>query len=127
MSLKYLSAEERLNLISGEQIQFDKLKKKTRVLSGAKPAIVAPAIQPPTPAVRFKVLVENGIGSDIASEDEDENVEEKKEFEEQPAPGSGLSPHLKTVIRWNIDCLYQATACRLLKRITENKGILDRN
>ena len=38
MSRKNLSAEERLNLISGEQIQFDKLKKETGVLSGTLPA-----------------------------------------------------------------------------------------
>ena len=73
----------------------------------------------------FKVLAEQGIGSDIASEDEEENLEE--EFEEEPAPGSGLFPNLKTVIRWNIDGLYQAKARKLLKRITENKGILDQN
>lgn len=43
------------------------------------------------------------------------------------APGCGFSPLLKTVIRWNIYGLYKAKARRLLKRITENKGSLDRN
>ena len=121
MSRKNLFAEERLNLISGEQIQFDKLKKETGVLSGALPAQAAPAPQPPTPAVLHKVQVEKGIGSDIASENEEENLEEEEKFEEEPAPGSGLSPHLKTVIRWNIDGLYQAKARRLLKGLQKTK------
>ena len=51
MSRKNLSAEERLNLISGEQIYFDKLKKETGVLSGTLPAQAAPAPPPPTPSV----------------------------------------------------------------------------
>ena len=67
MSRKNLSAEERLNLISGKQIQFDKLKKETGVLSGALPAQATPAPQPPTPAVLPKVLAEQGIRSNIAS------------------------------------------------------------
>ena len=125
MSRKNLSADERLNLISGEQIQFDKLKKETGVLSGTLPAQAATAPPPLSPSVLPKVQDEKGIGSNIASEDEEENLEEEEHFEEEPAPWSGLSPHLKTVIRWNIDGLYQAKARRLLKRITENKGILD--
>ena len=124
MSRRNLFAKEQLNLISGDQIQFYKLKKETGVLSGAQPAQAAPPPPPPAPPVFHKILAEKGIGSDIASEDEDENLEEEK-FDKEPAPGSGLSPHLKTVIRWNIDGLYQAKALRLLKRITENKGILD--
>ena len=124
MGRKNLTAEERLNLMSGEQIRFDKLKKDTGVVSGAMSIPAAP--EPPTPPAPEAPKKEKGIGSDITSEDEDEDVEEE-EFEEQLAPGSGLSPHLKTVIRWNIDGLYQAKARMLLKRITENKGILDRN
>ena len=126
MSRKNLSGDVRLNLISGKQIQIDKLKKETGVLSGALPTEAAPAPKPPTLAVLHKVLAEKSIGSDIASEDEDENVEEEK-FETEPGPGSGLSPHLKTLIRWNIDDRYQAKARRPQKRITENKGILDQN
>ena len=70
MSRKNLFAEERLNLISGEQIQFDKLKKETGVLSGTLPAQAAPAPPQPTQSVLPKVQAEKGIGSDIASEDE---------------------------------------------------------
>ena len=127
MSRKNLSAEELLTLISGEHIYFDKLTKETGVLSGTLPAQAASAPPLQTPAVLHKVQIEKGIGSDIASENEEENLEEEEEFEEEPAPGSGFSPHLKTLIRWNIDGLYQAKALKLIKRITENKGILDRN
>ena len=38
---KKLTAEERLNMITGLQIQFDKLKKETGLLSGAIPPQVA--------------------------------------------------------------------------------------
>ena len=96
-------------MISGEQIQFDELKKETGVLSGALQAQAASAPPLPTPAVLHNVQVEKGIGSDIASENEEENLEEEK-FEKEPAFGSGLAPHLKTVIRLNIDGLYQAKA-----------------
>ena len=74
-------------MIFGEKIQFDKLKKEIEVLSGALPAQAAPAPQPPTPAVLPKVLAEKSIGSDIVSENEDENLEKEDEFEEEPALG----------------------------------------
>ena len=60
MSRENLSAEERLNFISGEQIYFDKLKKETGVLSGALPVQAAPAPQPPTPSVLTKVQAKQG-------------------------------------------------------------------
>ena len=43
MSRKNLFAEDWLNLITGEQIQFVKLKKETGVLNGALPGQAAPA------------------------------------------------------------------------------------
>ena len=50
---KKLTAEERLNSISGLQIQFDKLKKETGLLSGAIPPQIAleapPAARPVQP------------------------------------------------------------------------------
>ena len=69
------------------------------MLSGTLPAQAASAPLVPKPAVLHKVQVEKGIVSDIASENEEENLEEEEEFEEEPASGSGLSFHLKTVIR----------------------------
>ena len=90
MSRKNLSAKERLNLISGKQIQFDKLQKETGVLSGTLPAQAAPAPPPLTPSVLPMVQAEKGIGLDIASEDKEENVYKDRDFEEEPASGSGL-------------------------------------
>ena len=58
ISRKKLFAEKRLNLISDLQIQFDKLKNKTAVLSGAFLAQVAPEAPPVLP----KVLDEKSIG-----------------------------------------------------------------
>ena len=99
MSRENLSAEERLNFISGEQINFDNLKKETGVLNGALPDKAAPAPQPPTPSVLSTVLAEKGIKLDVESKDKENSLEEEEEFEEKLAPGIGLSPHLKTVIR----------------------------
>ena len=126
-SRKNISAEKRLNLIYGEQIQFDKIKKETKVLSNTLPAEAAAAPPPPTPSILPKVQAEKGFGSNIASEENEEYLKEEEDFEEEPVIGSGLLPHLKTVIKWNIDGLYHTKARRLLKRITENKDILDRN
>ena len=101
MGRKKLTAEERLNLISCEQISFDKLNKETGMLSGVVRHPAAPAI-PPLKLAPLKV--EKGIGSDIASEDEDEDEDEgeEEEFEEQPVPKNALSPHLSKVMRWGI-------------------------
>ena len=55
-----------MNMISGLQIRFDKLKKETGVLSGALPVQVVfapPGL--PAPAVLPKILAEKGIGPDI--------------------------------------------------------------
>ena len=78
MSQENLSAEERLNIIFGKQIHFDKLKKKTGVLNGALPVQAASAFQPPTPSVLPKVQAEKGIKSDIASEDGEESLDRRR-------------------------------------------------
>ena len=88
------------------------------MLSGTLSAQAAPALPPPTPSILPKVQAEKGIKSDIASKEKEENLKEEEDFEEDPAPGSGVSPHLKIVIRWNIYGLYQAKARRLLTNIT---------
>ena len=70
---KKLTAEERLNSISGLQIQFNKLKKETWLLSGAIPPLVA-SEAPPTPRpVQPKVLANKGLVPEI------EPVEEQQE------------------------------------------------
>lgn len=52
MGCTSFTAEERLNLISNEQIRFDKLNKETKVLNGAMPVLVTPApAEPPVPAL----------------------------------------------------------------------------
>ena len=56
-------------------------------------------------AVLPKVVAKIRIGSNIESEDENENVKEKK-FEEQLFLKRGLLPYIKTVIRWNNDGRY---------------------
>ena len=62
---KKLTAEERLNSIFGFLIQFDKLNKETRLLSGAIPSQVALDAPPVTRPVQPKVLAEKGIGPEI--------------------------------------------------------------
>ena len=68
MSRKKLTAKERINMISGLQIRFYKLKKTTFVLSAALPAQAAPAQPSPAPAVLPNILAEQGIGPDIVLE-----------------------------------------------------------
>ena len=72
---KKLNAEERLNSISGLQIQFDKLKKETGLLSGAIQSQVAHEAPPAARPAQDKVLADKGIGPEIEPE--------KKEQEEQ--------------------------------------------
>ena len=61
MARKPLTAEERINLISELQIQFEKLKKTTGVLSGALQPQAAFATPPPPPAEVPKPLADKGI------------------------------------------------------------------
>ena len=60
-----LSEKERMNMITGLQIRFDKLTKETGVLNGVLPvkAVIAPPL--PAPAVLPKILAEKGIRPDI--------------------------------------------------------------
>ena len=59
---KKLNAEERLNSISGLQIQFDKLKKDTGLLRGAiQPQVVHEAPLAARP-VQPQILADKGIG-----------------------------------------------------------------
>ena len=62
------------------------------MLNRALPGKIALAPQPPTPAVLHKVLAKKSIGSDIASENENDNVEQQEVFTEDPALRNGLSP-----------------------------------
>ena len=61
MANNKLTTEKRLNFISYMQIQFNKLKKKRLVLSGALPA--RPTLEPPPAALQMqlKVLVDKRI------------------------------------------------------------------
>ena len=66
-----LNAEERLNSISGLQIQFDKLMKETGLLSGAIQPQVAQEAHPAARPVQPKVLADKGIGPEIEPEKEE--------------------------------------------------------
>ena len=96
---KKLSAEERMNMISGLQIRFDNLNIGTGVLSGALPIQAGFAPPPPAPAVLPKILAEKGIGPDIVLEKdekeqdaEDENGEDEQMDKDKSAYTSALSP-----------------------------------
>ena len=65
---KNLNAEERLNSISGLQIQFDKLKKETKLLSGAIQPQVAHEAPLAAQTVQPKIFADKGIGSEIEQE-----------------------------------------------------------
>ena len=80
---KKLNSEKRLNSISGLQIQFDKLKKETGLLSGAIQPQVAHEAPLAARPVQPKVLADKGIEPEIDPEKEEqeeqyEDVLEKK-------------------------------------------------
>ena len=126
---KKLTAEKRLNSISGLQIQFNKLKKETGLLSGAIPLQVAFEEPPAARPVQPKVLADKGIGPEIEPEENEQNekYEHVLEAKDKSAQASALTPQITRVIRWNVPCLYQQTAHRLVKKITELSDILTRN
>ena len=125
---KKLNAEERLTLISCLQIQFDKLKKKTGLLSTAiQPQVAHDAPFAPQP-VQPKVLADKGIGSEIQPDKEQQKKQYKEVLNKNKSDqASVLSPQMARVIQWNIPGLYQQKAHRLLKKITEHPNILTRN
>ena len=109
---KKLNAEKRLNSISGLQIQFDKLKNKTGLLSGAiqpQPAHEAPLAARP---VQPKVIADKGIGSEIEPEtqEQEEQYEDVLQEKDKSDQASALSPQMARVIRWNVPGLYQQKA-----------------
>ena len=106
---KKLNAEERLNSISGLQIQFDKLKKETGLLSGAIQRQVANEKPLAARPVQSKFLADKGIGSKIepAKEKQEEQYEDVLEAKDKSDQASALSPQMARVIRWNVPGLYQ--------------------
>ena len=106
---KKLTAEKQLNSISGLQIQFDKLKKETGLLSGTMPSQVA--LEAPRAAlpVQPKVLANKGIGPKIEPEEkeQEELYEDLLEEKDKSAQANALSPQMAKVIRWNVPGLYQ--------------------
>ena len=84
MARKTLSAEERMNMISGLQIWFDKLT-KTGLLSGALLAQAVPAPLPPALVVLLKILAEKGIGPNIVlkKNEEEQDKEDKNGKDKQ--------------------------------------------
>ena len=88
---KKLTAEEQLKSISGLQIQFDKLKKETGLLSGTMPPQVAFEALPAARPVQPKVLADKGIGPEIELE-EDKQYEDVLEEKDKSAQASAMSP-----------------------------------
>ena len=116
-------------MISGLQIQFDKLKKETGLLSVAMQPQVAHEAHPAALPVQPKVLTDKGIGPKIEpeKEEQEEQYEDALEDKDKSDQASALSPQMARVIRWNVPGLYQQKAHRLLKKITEHPNILTRN
>ena len=123
---KKLNADKRLNSISGLQIQFDKLKTETGLLSGAIKFQVAHKAPLAARPVQPNVLADKGVGSEIKPEKEDqkEQYEDLLEGKDKSDQASALSFQMARVIRWNLLGLYQQKAHRFRKKITEHPNIL---
>ena len=106
---KKLTEEEQLNSISGLQIQSDKLKKETGLLSGTMPPKGAFEAPPAALPVQPKVIAGKGIGPEIETEEieQEEQYEDVLEEKDKSAQASALSPQMARVIRWNVPGLYQ--------------------
>ena len=115
---KKLNAAERLNFISGLQIQFDKLKKETGFLSGAIHPQVVHEAQLVARPVQHNVLADKGIGPEIEPEEEgqEEQYEDVLDEKNKSSQASALSPQLAKVIRWNVPCLYQQKRTDTLRK-----------
>ena len=92
---KKLNVEERLNSISGLQIQFDKLKKETGLLSGAIQPQVAHEAPLAALPVQPKVLADKGIGSEIEPEKEEQEEQYEDLLEEKDNQITQALCHLK--------------------------------
>ena len=105
---KKLNAEQQLNTISGLQIQFDKLKKETGLLSGAIQPQVAHEAPLAARPVQPNVLEDKGIGSEIEpeKEEQEEQYEDVLEEKNKSNQASALSPQMARIIRWNVPGLY---------------------
>ena len=77
------NAEERLNSISGLQIQFDKLKKETGLLCGAIQPQVAHEAPLAARLVQPNVLADKNIGSEIEPEKDEQNEQFGNVLEEK--------------------------------------------
>ena len=91
---KKLNAEEQLNSISGFQIQFDKLKEETGLLSGAIQPQVANEAPLAARPVQQMFLADKGIGSEIEpeKEEQDEQYEDVLEEKDKSDQARALSP-----------------------------------
>ena len=111
------------------QIQFDKLKKDTGLLSGAIQPQVAHEAPLAARPVQPKVLADKYIGSEIEPEkkEQEEQYEDVLDEKDKSDQANALSPQMARVILWNVPSLYLQKAHRLLKKITEHPNILTRN
>ena len=91
-----LTAEERLNSISGLQIQFDKLKTVTGLLSVAIPPQVAPEALPAAQPLKNNVLADKGITPE--EEEQEEQYENELEDKDKSDQASALSRQMARVI-----------------------------
>ena len=111
------------------QIQFDKLKNKTELLSGTMPPQVAFEAPPAARPVQPKVWADKGMRPEIEPEkkEQEEQYEDVLKDKDKWAQASALSPQMAKVIRCNVTGLYQQKAHRQLKKITEHADILTWN
>ena len=91
------------------QIQFDKLKKETGLLSGAIQTQVAHEAPLTARLVQPKVLAEKVIGSEIEpdTKEKEEQYEDVFKGKDKLDQARAVSPQMASVIRWNVPCLYQ--------------------
>ena len=92
---KKLTAEKQLNSISGLQIQFDKLKRVTGLLSSTMPPQLAFEAQPAALQVKPKVLADKDIKQEIDPEKKEQEESYEDVLEEKISLLRGVLYRLK--------------------------------
>jgi hypothetical protein len=112
---KDLSAQEKLNMLSGQQNRFDKIKKDIGVLSGGPTPTLANATAKPEPP-KGKADQEEGL--------EVEEEEEEGEEDEEIKANALFTPTTRLVRNIGVQPMYENKARNLMTKIRDNPDIL---
>jgi hypothetical protein len=110
-----LSAQKKLNLLSGQQNRFDKIKKDIGVLSGG-----------PAPAAANKPNLPKDQAEEVEEEDEEDEEKEAEEAAADARPEFTFTPTTTLVCQMGVASIYEKKARNLMTKIQDHPEILRR-